>query len=299
MIVRRPDCSLRTLRIFAVVLVVGLCASLSLLRPQPHRLGATYRDGKLAVNIPYNAPETGPGRLTIEVLDPEDKSLGRVERRLEVHKGNGTWQQTIALSEPMPFEDILWQRVRYRFEYENAASPAIEGIESISQIISRPVIHILGQKEYLAGSRASIRVIVTDANNNNAETGTLRVDLRIPNREPLALFSGNLNRRGTVEAAFRFPADITGNSELHFAVDTPIGTTEYTQPIQLEDKAAMLLTTEKPIYQPGQTIDVRALAMDRAAGHAAADRKLTFEVEDSRGNKVFRKATETDKFGIA
>ena len=299
MIVRRPDCSLRTLRIFAVVLVVGLCASLSLLRPQPHRLGATYRDGKLAVNIPYNAPETGPGRLTIEVLDPEDKSLGRAERRLEVHKGNGMWQQTIALSEPMPFEDILWQRVRYRFEYENAASPAIEGIESISQIISRPVIHILGQKEYLAGSRASIRVIVTDANNNNAETGTLRVDLRIPNREPLALFSGNLNRRGTVEAAFRFPADITGNSELHFAVDTPIGTTEYTQPIQLEDKAAILLTTEKPIYQPGQTIHVRALAMDRAAGHAAADRKLTFEVEDSRGNKVFRKATETDKFGIA
>ena len=102
-----------------------------------------------------------------------------------------------------------------------------------------------------------------------------------------------------MEAAFRFPADLTGNSELHFVVDTPIGTTEYTQPIQLEDKASILLTTEKPIYQPGQTIHVRALAMDRAAGHAAADRKLTFEVEDARGNKVFRKGTETDKFGIA
>ncbi|MGA2649186.1 MAG: MG2 domain-containing protein [Terracidiphilus sp.] len=297
--VRRPDVSLRTLRFFAAVLLVGLCASLSLLQPQVRRLGATYRDGKLAVSIPFNAPESGSGRLTIEVLDPDDKLLGHVERRLEIRKGDGAWQQTLALSKPMPFEDLIWQRIRYRFEYDNAGLPTIDGIESISQIISRPVIHILGQKDYLAGSQASIRVIVTDANSNGPQTGSLRIDLRIPDREPLALFSGNLNHRGTVEASLHFPADLTGNSELHFAVDTPIGSTEYTQPIQLEEKAAILLTTEKPIYQPGQTIHVRALALDRVADHAAADRKLTFEVEDSRGNKVFRKATETDKFGIA
>ena len=67
----------------------------------------------------------------------------------------------------------------------------------------------------------------------------------------------------------------------------------------MQDKASILLTTEKPIYQPGQTIHVRALALDRADHKAEADRKLTFEVEDSRGNKVFKKVTETDKFGIA
>src|SRR6202007_1986675 len=62
---------------------------------------------------------------------------------------------------------------------------------------------------------------------------------------------------------------------------------------------SILLTTEKPIYQPAHTIHVRALALDRANHEAAANRKLTFEVEDSRGNKVFKKATQTDKFGIA
>ena len=30
-----------------------------------------------------------------------------------------------------------------------------------------------------------------------------------------------------------------------------------------------------------------------------ADSKLTFELEDSRGNKVFKKSTTTDKFGVA
>ena len=86
---------------------------------------------------------------------------------------------------------------------------------------------------------------------------------------------------------------------MHYIADTPVGSTEYTQAVQLRDKASILLTTEKPIYQPGQTIHVRALALDRADHKAAANRKLTFEVEDSRGNKVFKNATETDKFGIA
>ena len=62
---------------------------------------------------------------------------------------------------------------------------------------------------------------------------------------------------------------------------------------------SILLTTEKPLYQPGQTIHVRALALNRADHEAAGKRKLTFEVEDSRGNKVFKKATETDEYGVA
>lgn len=86
---------------------------------------------------------------------------------------------------------------------------------------------------------------------------------------------------------------------MHYVVDTAIGSTEYTQQVKLEDKASILLTTENPIYQPGQTIHARALALDRANHEAAAGRRFTFEVEDSRGNKVFKKATETDKFGVA
>jgi len=67
----------------------------------------------------------------------------------------------------------------------------------------------------------------------------------------------------------------------------------------LEDKVSILLTSEKPLYQPGQMIHVRALALDRSDHEAAAKRKLTFELEDSRGNKVFKNVTATDQFGVA
>ena len=299
MIVARIGRSLRDIRILAAVFTVAMAALPFSFPAQTRELAATYRQGKLSVTIPYESTREGTGTLKVEILDPEDHSLGRIERGVSIHKGKGQWQQTIVPEQPIPFEDILWQRIRYRFEYDNAKLAGIEGIESISQIIRRPVVHVLGDKEYIAGSQAAIRVIVSDANSNIAQTGTVHVDLMAADHDPRPLFSGALNRRGTVEANFRFPAGLIGNYQLRFAVETPIGSTEYTQPIQLEDKASILLSTEKPIYQPGQTIHVRALAMDRAAGHAAADRKLTFEVEDSRGNKVFRKFTETDKFGIA
>ena len=299
MIVARIGRSLRDFRILAAVVLLAMAVLPFSFPAQTLQLAATYRQGKLFVTIPYDSAREGYGKLTVEILDPEDRSLGRIERGVPIRKGKGQWQQTIVLEQPIPFEDILWQRVRYRFEYDNNIDAAIEGIESISQIIRRPVVHVLGDKEYIAGSQAAIRVIVSEANSNAAQTGTVRIDLMASDHDARPLFAGVLNRRGTLEASFRFPAGLIGNYQLRFAVDTPIGATEYTQPIQLQDKASILLSTEKPIYQPGQTIHVRALAMDRAAGHAAADRKLTFEVEDSRGNKVFRKFTETDKFGIA
>src|SRR5260370_5341303 len=142
--------------------------------------------------------------------------------------------------------------------------------------------------------------MVTDSKNEIIEGhGSVRIELLATDKKPQALFAGKLNQRGTTEAQFDFTAGMVGSYQLHYVVDTPIGSTEFTQPVRLEDKVSILLSTEKPIYQTGQTIHESDLALDRANHEAAADRKLTFEVEDSRGNKVFKKATQTDKFGVA
>jgi uncharacterized protein YfaS (alpha-2-macroglobulin family) len=261
---------------------------------------ATQSHGLLYFTIPYQAAHAGAGRLTVEVLNPEDQVVGSSERRTEVAAGKGRWQETIKFDETLAFDDLVWQRMRYRFEYSDGQRDALEGTESIAGILRTPVVHILGQQSYLSGGQAAVRVIVTDSKNEHiAGPGTVRIELMVAGQKPRALFTGRLNRRGTTEAQFRFPAGLVGNEQLRYAVDTPIGSTEFTQAVRLEDKVSILLTTEKPIYQPGQTIHVRALALDRSNYGAAANGKLIFEVEDSRGNKVFKKATQTDKFGIA
>jgi hypothetical protein len=261
---------------------------------------ARFTHGVLLVAIPYHGAHPGSGKLITEIVDPEEHILGRAERPVEIAQSDGVWQQRIPSAKPIAFEDLVWQRVRFRFEYGDKEMPAIAGVESISRILRRPVVRMIGQTEYLAGSDAAIRVLVSDAANEDAAlTGTVRAELLIPQQRAHPLFSGRLNRHGTVAAQFHFPAGLEGKYDIRLSADTPIGSAEYMQPIELKDPAMIMLTTEKPVYQPGQTIHVRALALDRASHRADADRNLTFEVEDSRGNKVFKKSTATDHFGIA
>jgi len=261
---------------------------------------ATYSHGTLHATLPYRAPHAGAGQLMVEVLNPEDEVLGRSEQHLELGAGAGTWQEHVKLTKDLATDDLVWHRLRYGFTYDGENGAAMGATESISEILRMPVVRIMGQQSYLTGGRAGVRVIVTDSKNEAiAGLSSVRIELTGSDKKPRVLFSGRLNQRGTTEAQFRFPAGMTGSFPVRYVVDTPIGSAEYQQQVRLEDKASVLLTTEKPIYQPGQTIHVRALALDRANHEAAAGRGLTFEVEDSRGNKVFKKATQTDKFGIA
>ncbi len=291
-------------RWFLTLAALLMMATLIVIVPSFKAAGAgpslTYSRGMAHVSIPYTALHAGEGQLTLEVLNPENEVLGRAERRVEVAEGKGRWQEDIKLEKPLPLEDLVWDRMRYRFEYADAKASAIEGTESISQIIRTPVVHILGQQSYIAGGPAAIRVIVTDSRNEIiAGSGSVKIELLGSGQKSQLLFNGKLNHRGTTEAEFQFPNGLVGNYQLRYVADTSIGSTEFTQSVRLEDKVSILLTTEKPIYQPGQTIHVRALALDRSDHEAASSRDLTFEVEDSRGNKVFKKATRTDKFGIA
>ena len=266
----------------------------------PPSAAMTFSHGVLHLTIPYRAQQSGSGLLKVEVLDPEDNVVARVERPVSVAAGEGQWQDEIRLTSPLPLDDLVWHRVRYRFAYDNHNLAALDGTESISQILRRPVIHVLGQQSYFSGGQAAVRVVATDSKDAViGGTSTVRIDLLGNEKKTRLLFTGRLNQRGTTEAQFRFPAGLTGNYQLRYTVDTAIGSTDLTQPVRLEDKVSILLTVEKPIYQPGQTIHARALALDRSDHHAASKHRLTFELEDSRGNKVFKRATETDDFGVA
>ncbi len=260
---------------------------------------ATYSHGVLRVVIPYRAAQAGAGRLTAEVLDPENHVIGRTEKSLEVVKGASRFRAEMKLDKAVPLDELVWHRVRYEFRYDDTKVETLWGVESISNILRLPVLRVLGQRSYLAGSRAAVRLIVSDSKGDAIPgRGAARIALEADGKEQRTLFRGPLNHRGTTEAQFQFPEGVTGNCNLHYTVDTPLGTAEYTQTIQLQDKVGILLTTDKTIYQPGQMIHVRALALNRADHRAVGKRNLLLEVEDSHGNKVFKKATSTDEFGI-
>src|SRR5580658_4014823 len=287
---------------FAALLVIGSAVVLrSFQAGSPSgAITASYSRGVLRVAIPYFAPHPGTGRLTIEVLDPEDRPVGRSERRVDISSGTGEWRDDLKIANAIETRELVWHRLRYRFVYSDLKNATIEGTDSISEILRTPAVHILGQRSYLSGGSAAVRVIVTDSKNDPiAGASSLEIELAIPDRPARTLFKGPLNPRGTAEAQFRIPEGLEGTWPLRDIVDTPIGSAELTEQVRLQNKASILLTTEKPIYQPGQEIHVRALALDRANHEATPGRKLTFDLEDSRGNEVAKSVTQTDRFGVA
>src|SRR5258707_1542607 len=135
----RPD-NLRLLGIGAVAAVAGIV--ILLMEPFQTADGktavVTYSRGGLHVSIPYHAVHAGNGRLTVEVLDPEDKVLGHAETQAAIGQGYGRWQEDIRLDNALRVDDSLCDRLRYRYEYDGGKVAALEGTESISEILRTP-----------------------------------------------------------------------------------------------------------------------------------------------------------------
>ena len=69
--------------------------------------------------------------------------------------------------------------------------------------------------------------------------------------------------------------------------------------VEVQQPARVLLSSDKPIYQPGQTIHVRSLILNGRTEKPFAGEAVTFEVSDPKGNKVFKETRKTSGFGIA
>ncbi len=61
----------------------------------------------------------------------------------------------------------------------------------------------------------------------------------------------------------------------------------------------VFLSTDKPLYQPGQTMHLRALILGRPLLKPSKGTSVLLEVFDAKGNKVFKKEDKTNRFGIA
>ena len=290
-------------RLFWALAVLALLFAATFGNAESTTISAVFLHNSLSISVPYQAAHSGEAELKLELLDPEDHVLGEVKHQKRVAKGTTVWNARMALGEPMTLDELVWLRLRYTLRYKKQPAPDLEEIHSLSEILERPVLRVLGQRSYIGGAQAAMRIIVSSSSAQQTTAvvsrGRVRIELLDPNHGPTLLFTGVLDRRGSSEADFHFPEGLTGSFPVLFSADTPLGRVETTETVELEDKVSVLLTSEKPIYQPSQTIHLRVLALNRADRHAARGRELTFEVEDPRGNKVFRKDAATDNFGVA
>ncbi len=154
------------------------------------------------------------------------------------------------------------------------------------------VLH--GGEQFHADSMAALRLFVTNASAGSPVAGAA-VRVLLDGKEVGKFSTGPA---GTLEGSFRVPDLRDGSYPLRVEVETPIGRDALVRTVGVRRETKLLLTTDKPMYQPGQTIHLRALALDaftlKPRGGAAAE----FQVLDSKGNRVLSKTVGLSEYGI-
>lgn len=144
----------------------------------------------------------------------------------------------------------------------------------------------------LAGQDASILIITMDRAGNPLPNRHVEVSLKGDGLNQ-TLWTGTTDSKGFASPAFKAPSN-SGKAEL---VVTS-GTEEVVSKTVVDDTIRIIITTDKPIYQPGQTVHLRVLSFS-GANPLPQEMPLVLEVIDPNGDKVFKKQLTPNEFGIA
>lgn len=158
---------------------------------------------------------------------------------------------------------------------------------------------IFGQSKLAAGSPAGLRILVRHFTSGKPVAGA-KVELSLEKvKERISLGAATTDTNGSVTNVWNIPDAAPGQYNLRVNVSSKLGRDTIARPVEIYRPAQILLTTDKPVYQPGQTIHLRALITNGRTLKPFAGEELTFEISDTKGNKVFKESLKASAYGIA
>lgn len=275
-----------------------------------------FLKNELLSRIVINNPEKLKidGKVIVSILDTTGKIVTTAEKNVLINKSPKT-TASVSLPTSLGLDTLKNYRLKYTLRYgEEAAAfkpntkitnkyKKIEGIKSIYSCYNHLAVKLLAQNNFISGAPAAIRLVAFNpVDNQPVQNANVEINLlsKASKAENL-LFTGKTNNVGTVNANFEIPDDKQGNFDLNVKVvaNIPEEAVEVlNQPINIKRDYKIMLSTDKPIYQPTQTMKIRALALNAGSLKPVANKTSIIEVYDAKGNKVFKKKTDTNDFGI-
>jgi 5-hydroxyisourate hydrolase-like protein (transthyretin family) len=243
----------------------------------------------LRLEVPIEEMKGTFGRIDIDIVDVNDEVISHAYKY--VYAATDYYWATfkVELRKEPRDRDLL--RVVTKFKGE-------EKIYSLFQLEDRMVVQVLGQNEFIRGMPVSYRIIVHNQRNGAPIDGArVRVTMQDTGKEKV-VFEGATDQAGSCETDFMLSSEVS-EADLRFNITSPIGKDQYDVSIRILSGNLTYLVTDKPVYQPGQTIHIRSLSLHRPDLDPVAAVAVLFEVEDSKGNKVYKEEIETDGFGVA
>jgi hypothetical protein len=252
-----------------------------------------------------NQGEKFDGPVELELLDGESKVRANITQNLTVKKGRETYKIALPIGDLLQTEEdkIAWFRLRYRvgnqagiialsgllkdvFELRIAAGESVLSgmnyrvrVRSLQPFTKSPVkdVKLEGELTFDLDTDKDEDELKIKATGETDDEGFAVLDFKIPENAKLD-DDGDLKITGRKNGIVRE----FDNDELQ----TPT------------TKGALFLTADKPLYQPGQSFNVRALYFD-ANSTVVPDSELNFTVKDEEDTVLYRETVKTSAYGVA
>ena len=263
----------------------------------PGAVSVVREKDELMVVLPLVS--TTPGKVSVDwrvsITQLDGTELSSDSGTARIMRGDSVIEAR--LPDPVPAGSAA-EDVQYVVRYKLGLPSGTEaGRRSLFALLPRPAVAARVPDELFAGGVSRVPVLVTDGPTGKPLRGRDVVVTMKVGDGPESSVSGRTDAAGLLVVDLPVAGSGTARVRTEVSSDGVVVGTEASA--RVVHKTRVLVTLDKPMYQPGQTMHLRALALRRPDGLPDAGLDLVFEVSDSKGNKVFKKAAKAGQFGVA
>ncbi|MEQ1643540.1 MAG: MG2 domain-containing protein, partial [Pyrinomonadaceae bacterium] len=243
-------------------------------------------------------------RLQTEFLAPDGKIIASSAQDLRIDVGKKTYKIRIPIGSLMSEagENISWYRMRYRLANS-------EGIVSVSELLSDDFeLRASAFARVVPGESMMVRVRALNPFTEKAVKDVIvnvavEIDLTSDSDDDKLKLqaTSRTNGNGIATLEFKIPEGVKPDGDGEIKITGQKNGVVRKIDEDLDDqtlRGSVYLTTDKPLYQPGQTFNIRALYFD-SNNTVVTDSELEFSIEDAEDTVVFKQKVNTSDFGIA
>jgi hypothetical protein len=241
--------------------------------------------------------------VSLELLDAESKVRTSTSQTCTLKKGKNTCKSTLQLGDLLKTaeHELYWYRLHY-------TTGTTEGYISLSELL-RDVfeLRMSSPEQVFAGMRYRVRVRAMNPFSlkpvkNVRVDGELELDIDDTEEDELKLKAkAETDGKGFAILDFLIPENVKLEDDGDLKVTGRLRGVirEVKGDIDNDNnKGAVYLTADKPLYQPGQNFSIRGLYLDQAH-NVLADNEVEFTIEDEDETVLYRQKVKTSAFGIA
>ncbi|HEX6187757.1 MAG TPA: MG2 domain-containing protein, partial [Pyrinomonadaceae bacterium] len=254
-------------------------------------------------------PQTLDARVKLELLETDGAIRAPVAHDYQLKSGRNELTIPLALwlsgKAATDTSELLWYRLRYEITPRLSSQfDTVSNVISLSEITPDIFkLNVATSRKAREGSAYRLRVRTAHPLNSRPVAAVaISAELKFDgyDRDDIVLKqSARSDSAGFATLDFQIPRDVEDDEgDLTVTGQRGILNVSAESDVEINRDTQIMVTSDKPLYQPGQMLHLRVLMFD-SSRRALADQKVSLKVLDPESSTTFRAQLTSSRFGVA